>query len=423
LRERPRHSKFRAVPPEPSLPSPADAVLRFLESLGRRSETEFYVRLFRQLPKQSFAIIAPGAPVLRQATGAFVEQLRFLADLGLFTPIVLGLFDPATSASSAERLARRLPGAGLDPCVHDASEASLVERLSDELRRERVPIVHFRALENQSTDERFKELAALAAGLGTRKLVLLRRRGALAAQGDKPIDLGALHVSSSRSGISLVNLRTDRDLLLASRRLRKEDATLLEHVQRLLSVPEVSNMLVSVASPFSLLKELFTLKGAGTLIKSGSPIERLSSYADLDVARLSALLEASFERALDPLFFERPPLAVYLESSYRGAAILHESSVAPFLTKFAVEPEAQGEGIGQDLWQAMLREHRALYWRARHDNPINGWYVSLCDGMVRGPMWHVFWRGVEPSRVPDVVSEALSRPADFGLPLSGERAG
>ncbi|HMJ12212.1 MAG TPA: hypothetical protein VK524_12395, partial [Polyangiaceae bacterium] len=297
----------------------------------------------------------------------------------------------------------------------DASEASLVQRLSDELRRERVPIVHFRALESQSTDERFNELAALAAGLGTRKLVLLRRRGGLAGQGDRPLDLGAGHVLSSRSaGISLVNLRTDRDLLLASKKLRKEDAALLEHVNRLLSAPQVSNMLVSVASPFSLLKELFTLKGAGTLIKRGTPIERFSSYADVDVPRLTALLEASFERSLDPLFFERPPLAVYAESSYRGAAILHESSVAPFLTKFAVEPEAQGEGIGQDLWQAMLRNHRALFWRARHDNPINSWYVSLCDGMVRGPSWHVFWRGVEPSRVPDVVSEALSRPFDFG---------
>jgi acetylglutamate kinase len=72
----------------------------------------------------------------------------------------------------------------------------------------------------------------------------------------------------------------------------------------------------------------------------------------------------------------------------------------------------------------MLRDHRALFWRARHDNPINGWYVSLCDGMVRGPDWHVFWRGVDPSRVPDVVSEALARPVDFGKALPGvnERA-
>ena len=48
------------------------------------------------------------------------------------------------------------------------------------------------------------------------------------------------------------------------------------------------------------------------------------------------------------------------------------------------------------------------------DNPITGWYMSLCDGMQRTAQWHVFWRGVDAARVPDLVAEALARPADFG---------
>lgn len=396
-------------------------MLRFLESLGRRSETEFYVRLFRQLPKESFAIIAAGAPVLRQATGALVEQLKFLADLDLFAPIVLGLFDPASSATGAERLAKRLPGAGLEPCVHDACEPDLAARLADELRRERVPIVHFRALENDTTDARLARLSALAGKLGSRKIVLLRRRGGI-GHGERPLDLGNGRVLPSHSGgISVINLRTDRAPLLSNRKLlRKEDADLLERIDRLLNGPETdtSKLVVNVAAPFGLLKELFTVKGAGTLVKRGTPIERVTTYSELDVERLTVLLEASFERSIDRAFFERPPLAVYLESGYRGAAILHPSSIAPFLTKFAVDPEAQGEGIGQDLWQALFHDHRALFWRARPDNPINAWYVSLCDGMVRGPMWHVFWKGIDPSRISDIVAEALARPHDFT-----ERAG
>ena len=39
--------------------NPADVVLTFLESVGRRAEAELYLRLFRQLPKESFALIAP----------------------------------------------------------------------------------------------------------------------------------------------------------------------------------------------------------------------------------------------------------------------------------------------------------------------------------------------------------------------------
>jgi len=95
--------------------NPADVVLTFLESVGRRAEAELYLRLFRQLSKESFALIAPGAQVLRDGTGALVEQIRFLADLDLFAPIVLGLFDAGSMAVPAERVARRITAAGPVP--------------------------------------------------------------------------------------------------------------------------------------------------------------------------------------------------------------------------------------------------------------------------------------------------------------------
>ena len=123
------------------LPAPAEAVLRFLESVSRRSEVELYLGLFRRLPKESFAIIAPGAPVIRQGQGAFTEQLRFLSDLGLAAPIVLGLFDPAQADSSRDRLLRRLEAAQLDCAVHFPGEADLTETLRSELRAGRWPIV------------------------------------------------------------------------------------------------------------------------------------------------------------------------------------------------------------------------------------------------------------------------------------------
>jgi acetylglutamate kinase len=195
--------------------------------------------------------------------------------------------------------------------------------------------------------------------------------------------------------------------------VRRDDAALLEEINTLLSEPAMSSLLVSIASPLNLLKELFTVKGAGTLVKAGAAIDRLDSYAAVDVERIRGLLESSFGKRLDAAFFERPPLDVYVESSYRGVAILHPCGIAPFLSKFAVEPVAQGEGIGQDLWHALLRDHPAVFWRARPDNPIVGWYISLSDGMQRTPRWLVFWRGIDPPRIADVIAEAIARPADF----------
>jgi len=81
------------------------------------------------------------------------------------------------------------------------------------------------------------------------------------------------------------------------------------------------------------------------------------------------LLERSFGRTLRSEFFQRTPSSLYVEADYRGAAILEPSRVAPYLSKLAVEPLAQGEGIARDLWQALARDHAAFFWRARPDNP------------------------------------------------------
>ena len=60
----PSQSSLPLNEPAPARPlAPAEVVLRFLESVGRRSEAEFYVELFRKVPKESFAAISVDANV------------------------------------------------------------------------------------------------------------------------------------------------------------------------------------------------------------------------------------------------------------------------------------------------------------------------------------------------------------------------
>ena len=392
-------------------------MLTFLESVGRRSEAEFYLRLFLKLPPESFGIIAPGATVIRYALGSLVEQLKFLADLGLHAPVVLGLYDPEQAASSSERLVKRLQLAGMDSYEHEMGEAGLAEKLRGELRADRLPVVHFRG-EGQTIEDRLNELGALAKELDTRKFVLLRRRGGL-----KPLTRGKLEMApgyflpTDGGRISIINLRTDRAGIVAGKTLPKRDSELLAAAERLIDLSQPTPILASITSPLNLLKELFTVKGAGTLIKLGSAVSRHRSYVNVDTERLRRLFEASFGRALDEEFFERTPLAVYVEAEYRGAAVVAHGSPVPYLSKFAVEPEAQGEGMGRDLWQAISRDYPALYWRGRADNPIASWYASVCDGMMRLPEWNVYWRGIETRQIPDVIEAARSHPADFAAPV------
>ncbi|MEI9953074.1 MAG: hypothetical protein WDO74_29860 [Pseudomonadota bacterium] len=396
----------------------AEAVLTFLESVGRRSEAEFYLRLFLKLPPESFGIIAPGGTVIRYVLDSLVEQLKFLADLGLHAPVVLGLYDPERGASSSERLVKRLQLAGMDPYPHEMGELGLAEKLRAELRADRLPVVHFRAIDGQSIEDRLNELGALAKALDTRKFVLLRRRGGL-----KPLTRGKLEMApgyflpTDGGRISIINLRTDRAGIIAGKTLPKRDSELLAAAERLIDLSQPTPILASITSPLNLLKELFTVKGAGTLIKLGSAVSRHRSYVNLDTERLRRLLEASFGRALDEAFFDRTPLAIYVEAEYRGAAVVAHGSPVPYLSKFAVEPEAQGEGMGRDLWQAISRDYPALYWRGRADNPIASWYASVCDGMMRLPEWNVYWRGIETQQIPDVIEAARAHPADFAPPV------
>jgi acetylglutamate kinase len=401
----------------------AEAVLTFLESVGRRSEAEFYLRMFHGLPKESFAVIVPGGPVVRSALGSIVEQLRFLADLGLYATVVLGLFDPDTGATSSERLIKRLPAAGLSPTPHEMSEPDLEKAVRDELRRERIPVLHFRKTEGETLDQRLVQLGELSRELGTRKLALLRRRG-----GFRPLAAkrGDAQLSVAEGRISIINLTTDKGRI-APGTLSKRDAELLSSSDRLLELAEPAPLLISITSPLNLLKELFTVKGAGTLVKRGSAVERHVSYSTLDVPRLKRLLETAFGKELSPGFFDLPPLAVYVDASYRGAAIVHDAYPAPYLSKFAVLPEAQGEGIGRDIWEVLVRHHAELYWRSRIDNPIASWYVSVCDGMVRRASWQVYFRGLPVELIPEAVAHAEARSADFvspgdGAPAPGQRS-
>jgi acetylglutamate kinase len=296
------------------------------------------------------------------------------------------------------------------------SEPGVIEAVRDELRRERIPVLHFRKVDGESIEQRLSQLGELVKKLETRKVALLRRRGGFRPLAGKRGD-AQLNVEGGR--ISIINLTTERERI-APGMLSKRDSELLSASDRLIELAEPNPLLISITSPLNLLKELFTVKGAGTLVKRGSAVERHTSYATLDVPRLRHLLESSFGKELSPGFFDLPPLSVYVDASYRGAAIVHDAYPAPYLSKFAVQPDAQGEGIGRDIWEVLVRHHAELFWRSRADNPIASWYLSLCDGMVRRAAWQVYFRGIPVELIPEAVAQAEKRGADFAAP--GEAA-
>jgi hypothetical protein len=377
---------------------PADIVLRFLESVGRRSEAEFYISLFRAEPKEQFAAIGVDANVARHAAEAVVLHLRFLAALGLAPVVVLGHFEPTDAQEHAARIHRRLLRAGVSAGLVAAAEGDLVERCRRLMRAGTLPIVTFGATEGATVEERFGRLADLLSGLQTRKFLFLHRPGGLRRDGTL---------------IPIVNLSTELVQLERSRELSRKERAMLAQSRRLVFDLVGHKLTVAITSPLNLLRELFTVKGAGTLLRRGTVIERHGSYDDVDVPRLRQLLSDSFGRVPYESFFDKPILNLYLEQSYQGAAVLQKTPIGAYLTKFAVGREAQGEGLGRDLWDAFAADHPAVFWRARSVNPINEWYTKLADGMCRCDAWTVFWRGMPFTHAPMAIAHALSQPPDL----------
>jgi len=136
----------------------------------------------------------------------------------------------------------------------------------------------------------------------------------------------------------------------------------------------------------------------------------------VDQARLGALFASAFERPVRADFFAEPVARTFVEEAYRGAAIVQETAVAPYLTKFAVERPAQGEGLGSELWSLVTRDYPHVFWRSRATNAITPWYAKQCDGLARFPEWHVFWRGLPVETIDPAIRYALAAPSDFGAP-------
>ncbi|HEY3593010.1 MAG TPA: hypothetical protein VGL13_04030, partial [Polyangiaceae bacterium] len=185
----------------------SETIFRFLESVGRRSEAEFYLALFRAEKKESFANLVIGASVLKDVSEAVVLDLRLLRGLGLLSVVTVG-FNSAGSAAAeqAERLHRRLEKSDVPAQVHAMDEPDVAAKVTAAARAGEIPIVAFTTGDAANLAGRWGALGDLSLGLETRKLIFLARRGGLRPR-------------NSETELSDINLADDYDTIVQTRSL------------------------------------------------------------------------------------------------------------------------------------------------------------------------------------------------------------
>jgi hypothetical protein len=371
---------------------PTEALPKFLRSIGRTAEAQFYLDLFRAEAKERFAAIALESAIVREAPDAVVLDLRFLNGLGLTPVVVLGL-ENSEDTSAAGQLSGRLRNASLNS-VNIAGGHCAAEIIAA-ARGGVFPLV---SMAGSDPKQRLAELGSMLSELQTRKLIFLQDEGGIRRDGSLVSDL---------------NLSSELDVWLEHPSLSERQKELVLWSKELIFNRVSHPLLAAITSPLDLLDELFTVKGAGTLLRRGAAVAVYRGVGGLDTFRLGALLEASFGRAPVDGFFSRPLSRVYLEEDYRGTALVVDTPLGGYLTKFAVTRQAQGEGIGRDLWRWVAEDYTRLFWRARPDNPITPWYEKQCDGRMKLDPWIVYFKGLPVGDIEPAIDYALRQPVDF----------
>ncbi|XP_059582235.1 N-acetylglutamate synthase, mitochondrial [Alligator mississippiensis] len=224
---------------------------------------------------------------------------------------------------------------------------------------------------------------------------------------------------SSQKVLGKVNLPADLGLVNGLKGLGHKQQQQIQLIAQLLShLPPESSAVIT--SAHTLLAELFSYKGAGTLFQSTERILRAKSLDEVDQDRLVTLINTAFGRTLrgDYLASLQPRLrSIYFSEGYNAAAIVTEESVlgsTPYLDKFVVSASKKGQGCGQALWECIRQDLHVLFWRSRITNPINPWYFKHSDGSFSHCQWIFFWFGLSDLRDSyELVSHAQAIPDSF----------
>jgi acetylglutamate kinase len=408
-------------------------VIELLGQLGSSREARQYLKQFSRIEESRFAVVKVGGAVMRDQLDEMAAALAFLHRLGL-TPIVLHgagpQLDEAMDAAGVpiekrDGLRVTTPDvmAVARPVIYRANEA-LVDALEARGVRAR-GILHGVFEARLANPERLGLVGDIEAVElePVRKAIAAGALPVVACLGESPAgqvmninaDVAARELvwavepykvifltgtggllDHSGRVISAISLRTDYDHLLAQDWVHSGMRLKLQQIREMLDrlPPETS---VSITSAENLTRELFTHTGAGTLIRRGEAIEWHESVAPGQREQLQVLLENSFGRSLGPDWLEqREVVGLFWAESGRAAALIAAGvEGVPYLDKFVVTPEAQGEGLGAALWQALRQRFGQLYWRARAGNPVAGWYFQQAHTAHRRDGWIVYTVGVD----------------------------
>jgi len=430
------------------MPEVRRVVNELLTHMGSSREARWYLKEFSDAGEARFAVVKVGGGILRDHHPALTSALAFLHRLGLI-PVVLHGAGPqldqalqdaglATEHRDGLRISSEAVMAQVRPVMY-AENLRLVDALEDRgVKARGIANGVFRARfldrdqlgfvgEVESVD-----LSAVRSAVHGGAIPILTCLGETA--GGQVLNINAdvatralvrvlrpykVIFLTPTGGlldgdgqlISAINLNSDYARLMQQDWVHSGMRLKLQQIHAMLQeMPDTAS--VSITSAARLTRELFTYRGAGTLIRKGEDFRVYEPPGGDTLQVAKTLIETAFDQSLrDGWFADLEQPVLLLSESHRAAAIIARGVEGPaYLDKFIVTPEARGEGMGSAIWQRIRERFPALYWRAHNANPITPWYFQQADCSERHGQWVVFTVGVQDrSQRERCIRDALSR--------------
>ncbi len=416
-----------------------DQVIDFFNNIGLSHEASMYVKMFRDIVPWQFAVVLISAESMKRSSRTVALELSYLCSLGLYPVIVLDNLQgaegnlvkplesrPARKIKQGERirkltltnnrLVNTVNAAGGRassiyneifslktpvPAEADFDFRLLVDHIDlapvkSTVRNHHIPVISPLVMDTSgrmTVISAEKVSKAFCKRVAPQKFIVINEQGGI--------------LDRNGNLVQNIILSTDYQSLLDSNMLDDSARQQLEASVRLLR--EVPNLTLQFASAGNLLYELFTVKGQGTYIRAGHEIRRADSFDKLDITALRQLIENGFGKKLVEDYFEKKPHQVFYEQNYHGVIVVKplEGDIY-YLDKFVVGRKWQGEGMGAPLWRELTKHYSKIIWRASTNNPINRWYLEQTEGFQRTQQWNVYWIGLTPSEVGNLIDRVKS---------------
>jgi len=423
-------------------------VHELLAQLGSSREAQQYLKEFSGTNQARFAVVKVGGGILRDHLEELTSALAFLHRLGLIPVVLHGAgpqLDQALADAGIETERREGLRVTSEPVMSVARPLMYKEnlRLVDALenRGVRARSIQHGVFQCSYLDQENLALVGEVEKVELSAVESAVRNGAipvLTCLGESPSGQ-VLNINADIATRELVwklrphkviflsptgGLLDRQDRIITAVSLTNDYEALMQqpwvHSGMRLKLQQINEMLqrlpddtsVSITSAAHLTRELFTYRGAGTLVRKGEAINVFDKPDEETLEKVRDLVEHSFDRTLRDDWFDNldEPLVLLSEIGRAAAVMTRGVDGLPYLDKFIVTSAAQGEGLGAAIWQVVRARFPALYWRSRNTNPVTPWYFLQADSSDRSGQWVVFTIGVEPAtRREQCVEDALAR--------------